>query len=428
MKKIAIVLLAALMLLAISCEEQPQHEHKFLEEWKNNETQHWHECECKEKSEVANHEFETITVESTCSKKGSETVKCKVCGYVKSTKELELKAHTPAEEHVIVAPSCSEFGSDSVVCSVCGETISVVFSAKLDHTPLETPEEVKGPSCSEEGLSVVKCTVCDEVVSSTPIPCKPHTWGAWEPGSKANLKKHVCTTCGTSEISGTTSLTPEVLETAMAYDNLIGNVSRKDMYAVASIDEEARILSSDNLLYDVRYFEQDQITGQGSFEVKKADEEKYHEYSILVDYATSEITKVSIDGVEQGEDYIADKDPCVAAAKAYVVSNMSTSVCLYFRCKNVQVTDDEKNGYNISFESEYDPSKYFETRYMKITDNTGKVILEYSLKLVGPHGMPDPISELKGGDISEAEAVGMFTVDGESYDIDSVNFAISSLF
>ena len=82
----------------------------------------------------------------------------------------------------------------------------------------------------------------------------------------------------------------------------------------------------------------------------------------------------------------------------------------------------------MRFESEYDSTKHFETRCMKITDNTGKVILEYSLKLVGPHGMPDPISELKGGDISEAEAVGMFTVDGESYDIDSVNFAISSLF
>lgn len=90
MKKIAIVLLAALMLLAISCDEKPQHEHKFSEEWKSNETQHWHECECQEKSGVADHDYETITVESTCSKKGSETVKCKVCGYVKSTKELEL--------------------------------------------------------------------------------------------------------------------------------------------------------------------------------------------------------------------------------------------------------------------------------------------------------------------------------------------------
>ena len=50
MKKLTIVLLAVLMLLAVSCENEPQHEHKFSEEWKSNETQHWHECECKEKS------------------------------------------------------------------------------------------------------------------------------------------------------------------------------------------------------------------------------------------------------------------------------------------------------------------------------------------------------------------------------------------
>lgn len=423
MKKIAIFLLAALMLLAISCEEQPQHEHKFLEEWKNNETQHWHECECKEKSEVADHEFETITVESTCSKKGSETVKCKVCGYVKSTKELELKAHTPLEEHVIVDATCSQFGSDSILCSVCGETISITYSDKIDHTPGSSPQETKIATCSEEGLSVVKCTVCDEVVSSTPIPCKPHTWGAWEPGSKANLKKHVCTTCGTSEISGTTSLTPEVLETAMAYDNLIGNVSRKDMYAVMSIDEEARILSSDNLLYDVRNLKS-HITGECSFEVKLANEETYHKYSFTM-IGMGEITDVVIDNVKPEEGYNAEEDPCIDAFYAYMYTSESQKT--YVKIENASVTSGEET-YSMSFESEYDSTKYFETRYMKITDDKEKVILEYSLKLVGPHGMPDPISELKGGDISKAEAVGMFTVDGESYDIVSVNEAIAEMF
>ena len=160
MKKIAIVLLAALMLLAISCDEKPQHEHKFSEEWKSNETQHWHECECQEKSGVADHDYETITVESTCSKKGSETVKCKVCGYVKSTKELELKAHTQAEEHVIVKATCSEFGSDSVVCSVCGE-----------------------------------------VISSTPIACIPHTWGDWVTDEESRLKTRTCSVCNATETS-----------------------------------------------------------------------------------------------------------------------------------------------------------------------------------------------------------------------------------
>ena len=163
MKKIAIVLLAALMLLAISCDEKPQHEHKFSEEWKSNETQHWHECECQEKSGVADHDYETITVESTCSKKGSETVKCKVCGYVKSTKELELKAHTPAEEHVITDSTCSEEGSDVVKCTVCGEVVSSKVIEKKEHTPAEK-HVIVDASCSEFGSDSTVCSVCGEVI------------------------------------------------------------------------------------------------------------------------------------------------------------------------------------------------------------------------------------------------------------------------
>lgn len=343
MKKIAIILLAALMLLAISCEEQPQHEHKFLEEWKNNETQHWHECECKEKSEVADHEFETITVESTCTKKGSETVKCKVCGYV---------------------------------------------------------------------------------VSSTPIPCVPHTWGEWELDSEAKLKTRVCTICETSETSETKSLTTDVLDAAIAYDNLIGNVSGEDMNAVMSIDEEARVLSSGKQ-YDVRNLKS-YITGECSFEVKLASEENYHTYSFKR-IGMGEITDVVIDDVSQGEGYNAEEDPCIDAY--YVYMDTSESQKTYVKIENASVTSGEET-YSMSFESEYDSTKDFETRYMKITDNTGEVKLEYSLNLVGPHGMPEPISELvaKGGVISEAEAVGLFIVDGEPYDIDSVNKAIAAMF
>lgn len=343
MKKFAIVLLAALMLLTISCEEQPQHEHKFLEEWKNNETQHWHECECKEKSEVADHEFETITVESTCTKKGSETVKCKVCGYV---------------------------------------------------------------------------------VSSTPIPCVPHTWGEWELDSEAKLKTRVCTICETSETSETKSLTTDVLDAAIAYDNLIGNVSGEDMYAVMSINEEARIPYPDGRSYDVRNIKS-YISGEWSFEVKSADEKTYHLYSFIMG-GMSEITDVVIDDVKQEEGYNAEDDPCIYAFRVYLSTHKPQNT--YVKFENVSVENGNET-YSMSFESEYDSTKHFETRYMKITDNTGEVKLEYSLKLVGPKGGADPISELaKHGDISEAEAVGLFIVDGEPYDIDSVNKAIADMF
>lgn len=423
MKKIAIFLLAALMLLAISCEEQPQHEHKFLEEWKNNETQHWHECECKEKSEVADHEFETITVESTCSKKGSETVKCKVCGYVKSTKELELKAHTPAEEHVIVAPSCSKFGSDSVVCSVCGETISVVFSAKLDHTPSETPEEVKGPSCSEEGLSVVKCTVCNEVISSTPIACIPHTWGDWVTDEESGLQTRTCSECDATETSGSKPLTAEVMNVAVVYDRLIDEVS-SNVIETIHLSDTSIFSSFDGILYDLKnvLIDGDVYT----FEVKSHDEEKYHTYRIEFD-EEGDPSSIIIDGVAVGNDLNPMSDKYLQAFGSYMMSGEGVSIQRN-KMVNVEVTL-SGNPCTLNFVAEYDASKAYETRYMKITDKEGNIKLEYSLNCVGPKAQNSSITILATeGIITEAKAVGMFTVDGKSYDIDDVNDAIAEKF
>ena len=280
MKKIAIVLLAALMLLAISCDEKPQHEHKFSEEWKSNETQHWHECECQEKSGVAEHDYETITVESTCSKKGSETVKCKVCGYVKSTKELELKAHTQAEEHVIVKATCSEFGSDSTVCSVCGGTISTTYSAKTDHTS-GAPQDIKTATCSEEGLSVVKCTVCDEVISSTPIACDAHTW-EWSTVAESGLKTRTCSVCYATETSGSEIIKETAFGAAMNYDGLIYNVEEGKTEAVVEMVSEGSVFSSsDNLVYDFKNASMD-FEGSYKFEIKVHHENDYHTVSFAL--------------------------------------------------------------------------------------------------------------------------------------------------
>ena len=101
----------------------------------------------------------------------------------------------------------------------------------------------------------------------------------------------------------------------------------------------------------------------------------------------------------------------------------------HVKISNAPVVVDENTTYTMTFESNYDSSKYYETRYMKITDEEGKVLLEYTLKLVGPRGAAESIANLvKYGEIEIAEAVGMFTVDGVSYDIDSVNAVIANMF
>ena len=55
-KNLFIVVLCLLMaFVTVSCEKEPVHEHAYTAEWKSDATNHWHECSCGEKSDIAAH-------------------------------------------------------------------------------------------------------------------------------------------------------------------------------------------------------------------------------------------------------------------------------------------------------------------------------------------------------------------------------------
>ena len=62
-----------------------EHEHSYGD-WQKDETQHWKECRCGEKTEVGNHTFDdwTITKEPTTTETGSRERGCAVCEYVQT--------------------------------------------------------------------------------------------------------------------------------------------------------------------------------------------------------------------------------------------------------------------------------------------------------------------------------------------------------
>ncbi len=61
----------------------PMIPHTFGEEWTSDATNHWHECTCGEKSDVAAHTFGEweVTKEATANESGSRKRICTVCGY-----------------------------------------------------------------------------------------------------------------------------------------------------------------------------------------------------------------------------------------------------------------------------------------------------------------------------------------------------------
>jgi hypothetical protein len=71
----------ALMAMVTSCGNDDTHKHSFGTAWISNETHHWHECSCGEKSEVADHTWNWVeTTAPTNTVDGEETRTCSICG------------------------------------------------------------------------------------------------------------------------------------------------------------------------------------------------------------------------------------------------------------------------------------------------------------------------------------------------------------
>lgn len=68
-----------------------EHTHKYGTEWKYDETNHWHECECGNKADITAHTFkQIIDKEATATEKGSKHEECTVCGYKKAAVDIPV--------------------------------------------------------------------------------------------------------------------------------------------------------------------------------------------------------------------------------------------------------------------------------------------------------------------------------------------------
>ena len=72
-----------------------EHTHSYGSEWKNDATNHWHECSCGDKADKAAHDFKwVVDKEATATQKGSKHEECKVCGYKKAAVEIPATGST----------------------------------------------------------------------------------------------------------------------------------------------------------------------------------------------------------------------------------------------------------------------------------------------------------------------------------------------
>ena len=71
------------------------HTHTYGTEWKSDSINHWKECSCGDKADVAAHSFKwVVDKEATATKKGSKHEECKVCGYQRPAVEIPATGST----------------------------------------------------------------------------------------------------------------------------------------------------------------------------------------------------------------------------------------------------------------------------------------------------------------------------------------------
>lgn len=121
------------------------HTHIFGEKWNTDETSHWKECECGEKSEETAHTYGDwrVTKEATEAEEGAKERACEVCGY-KQTEALPKIAP--------VAPSETTDKPDDTTDNTTDNTNN---TDKTDKPEPETPDNDNPPT----GIAAVEASI-----------------------------------------------------------------------------------------------------------------------------------------------------------------------------------------------------------------------------------------------------------------------------
>lgn len=141
---------------------------------------------------IAAHNFETVTVEATCTEDGSITTKCTICG--EETVEV-IKATGHDYACVETAATCGKDGSKVYTCANCADTYTEVIKATGDHK-FETV--TVAATCDKAGSITTVCSVCGEKTVEE-IAALGHKYACTTTDATCALegsKVYTCSVCG----------------------------------------------------------------------------------------------------------------------------------------------------------------------------------------------------------------------------------------
>ncbi len=148
--RLLILLLVILVSLLCSCDMF--HTHQFDDEYMMDETHHWHECECGEKGDYAEHKWNAgaVTVKPTVESEGVRTYTCTVC---LCKKNEEIPKLEPGHIHNYNVLKNDE-NSHWYECE-CGE------AQEAEAHEWDAGQVTVHPTVDSEGVRTYTCEVCD---------------------------------------------------------------------------------------------------------------------------------------------------------------------------------------------------------------------------------------------------------------------------
>ena len=178
----------------------PSHIHSYGTEWKYDGTNHWHECACGDKANIAAHSASEWIVDTAATETadGTKHKECTVCKKVLETAPIPAtgSAHTHSYGTEWKYDDTNHWNE----CE-CGDKANIAAHIAsewiIDTAATETAD----------GAKHKECTVCKKVLETAPIPAtgSAHThsygtewkyddtnhWNECECGDKANIAAHI---------------------------------------------------------------------------------------------------------------------------------------------------------------------------------------------------------------------------------------------
>ena len=177
----------------------PSHTHSYGTEWKYDDTDHWHECECGDKANIAAHSASEWIVDTAATETadGTKHKECTVCKKVLETAPIPATGSTHTHSY---GTEWKYDGTNHWHECECGDKANIAA-----HSASEWIVDTAATETAD-GTKHKECTVCKKVLETAPIPAtgSTHThsygtewkydgtnhWHECECGDKADTAAH----------------------------------------------------------------------------------------------------------------------------------------------------------------------------------------------------------------------------------------------